>query len=264
MTSVQQTRSLLGHVHISKKFGIVYIDTPKVACSTIKETLQSAERGYRITDEDAGGDEYGYSAQLLSIHDRRRSPLKKPRSVWSFRRALASSRMTFCFVRNPFSRVLSAYLDKIANPSRRPMFLRPLLRGDKTDRAVSFVEFLELVGQQTPAEMNGHWRCQHYHNMFDTVTFDFIGAFENFDKDLHEVLAAAAPSAVSFLTVVDEHKTNLSSVFDQYYRDTAAVTLVRRIYATDFELLGYPVDPGESTAMPRVRGFSRIGTRAAG
>src|ERR1700722_16343751 len=111
---------LLGHVHYSSRYRYLYVDTPKVACSTIKYTLQCAELGQQATTRtNPIPARYGYSSSLLDIHDRRKSPLRWPGDAYELQEFVRTSRFAFCFVRNPFSRTLSAYLDKIAGDAER-------------------------------------------------------------------------------------------------------------------------------------------------
>nr|WP_246441342.1 sulfotransferase family protein [Aminobacter aganoensis] len=246
---------LLDHVHLSPRFRYVYVDTPKVACSTIKRALQSAERGYAVDGGEASGGKFGYSETLLTVHDRSKSPLRRPSNRWALRWALARASVSFCFVRNPYARVLSAYLDKIAtNENRREIFLRGLVEDPR--EPISFAQFLDVVSGQTPDTMNAHWRPQCYHNMIDSIGYDFIGAFETLNSDLLEILKIATPSAISFVSAVDEHRTSAMEYLKQYYEFESSVRSVQSIYKRDFEVFGYSIDLNKSSDRPAYAGFS--------
>lgn len=247
---------LLDHVHLSRRFGYVYVDTPKVACSTIKRALQSAERGYEATGDGDLSGKFGYSVSLLDVHDRKKSPLKRPANRWAFRLSLAKARVSFCFVRNPYSRVLSAYLDKIAaNETRRERFLQGLVEEPK--KPISFREFLELIAKQSPHNMNAHWRPQRYHTMVDSLDYDFIGSFEALNDDLVAILKVAAPPALEFVKAVDEHRTSASEQLIDYYSDESAERLAQAIYEKDFEKFGYSTDLRDVTERPLRSGFRK-------
>ncbi len=249
----------LNHVHHSPRYGYVYVDTPKAACSTIKHTLQCAERGEPSLYDNRDGSapwQYGYSKFLLQIHDRRKSLLECPQDRDQLERILKSSRFMFCFVRNPFTRVLSAYLDKIRGPvERRALFLEML--GVPETNNLSFVEFLELVQRQIPEAIDPHWRPQYVH-LHGVLTYNFIGSFERFQQDFHTVLMAIDPALLNCVVRVDEHRTNASSLalVRHHYADTRAVDLVSRIYEQDFALFGYSTEIVRSGSPPNAgRGF---------
>ena len=46
---------LFNHIHHSPHYGYVYVDTPKVACSTIKHALQCAECGEPSLSDNEDG-----------------------------------------------------------------------------------------------------------------------------------------------------------------------------------------------------------------
>ena len=163
---------------------------------------------------------------------------------------LKASRLVFCFVRNPFTRALSAYLDKILGPAeRRALFLEKL--GMPGTNNLSFVEFLELVQRQMPEAMDPHWRPQHVH-LHRVLAYDFIGSFERFQQDLHTVLTAVDPALLNYVVRVDEHRTDASSMalVRRHFADTRAVDLVSQIYERDFALFGYPTEIARSGSPP--------------
>lgn len=256
-TRLDQTPSLLWHVHYSEKFHFVYVDTPKVACSTIKHTLNNAERGEAQPPDlsRTSNNPFGYSDFLLEVHDRRRSLMKWPSSRYEFSEFIDKSRLTFCFVRNPYTRILSAYVDKIAkHRERRSEFLGELgICSPDLERPILFLEFLELVSAQPPGSMNPHWRVQAYHNMIDDIEYDYVGAFETFAYDLDKCLTTISPGLTRFTSTVDEHKTGAERLLSDAYRDPAAVRFVRSIYSEDFLRFRYSDDPGRATEPPRTR-----------
>ena len=247
---------ILNHVHHSARYGYLYVDTPKVACSTIKHTLECAERGGQSlpsdTDDGAPG-RYGYSNMLLGIHDRQKSRLMHPRDPDQLPRLRESGCFVFCFVRNPYTRVLSAYLDKIAKSAERRALFREVL-GKPGDELMSFLEFLELVERQLPEAMDPHWRPQHVHLHGGRLTYDYIGSLEQFQQDFVRVLASVSPALMKYAVTVDEHRTNASALVRFYYADTRAVELVARIYKQDFEMFGYPTNIALSAEPPHVHG----------
>ncbi len=91
-------------INISLKDRYIYCPTPKVACSSILMTLQR----FQVRDPNL------MHEPLYEIHNRSFSPLLSPLQVPGFE-ALnnRSDFFRFCFVRNPFDRIVSAYLNKV-------------------------------------------------------------------------------------------------------------------------------------------------------
>jgi hypothetical protein len=237
-----------------------------VACSTIKFTLQCAERGGEPVSSNGFGvtGRYGYSDFLLRVHDRSESLLQYPRDDDQLDAFQDISRYVFGFVRNPFSRVLSAYIDKIErNAERRALFLANLGKPtSKSNENVCFVEFLELVRQQTPETMDPHWRPQYAH-LSGRLNFNFLGVFERFEDDFRTVLTSIDPM-LQCATKVQEHGTNASSLslLERYYADSMAVRLVSEIYQQDFNLFDYPNEVKLAAEPPR-SGEARLRDRFA-
>lgn len=180
----------------------VYLRNPKVANSTILQTLgatkEQVESGIR--------DNPGALAKAL------RDP-----AVFKF-----------TFVRNPYSRVLSAYLDKIVRCEKRGNAGLPA-EGD-----VTLLEFLEAIRSHNPRKMNRHWRPQSVQVSFPA---DFIGKLERFDEDFAFVMRELGIEGVPVNTKQEE-RTNARDRLRDYIglREKA---LIDEIYAVDFERFGY-------------------------
>lgn len=233
------------YLHISLQHKYIWFEIPKNACSSIKVALRRLEIGAPDMRTDNRG----------GIHNRRFSPLLRPSQVWNIDTALSSGKFTrFCFVRNPYSRTLSAYLDKIVR--QRPLLGRILQNRKITEspflkffedndlskrRDISFIEFLEAVAEQTSQERDHHWREQHVQCFYSAIDFDFIGRFENFEQDFITLGKRLHPDFASYYAVQCPHKTNAASLLEKYYTGPE-IDLVRKIYAKDFELFDYSPD----------------------
>ena len=96
--------------NFSLKYRYFYAETPKVGCSTIKGLLIQAEHGQVIQYPD-----------MDYIHHREFSPLLNAQQLVDTVAFLEDPGVTrFCFVRNPYTRLLSAWLDKIPLSSTVP------------------------------------------------------------------------------------------------------------------------------------------------
>lgn len=211
-------------VNYSKRHGFVYVETPKVACSTVKRTLQALE----VAD----------AAQVLpDPHDRTRSPLLRIRDDAQFIHDLLNGRyLTFCFVRNPFTRVLAAYLDKLVNNAWERERRLPEL-GFAPDARPTFLEFLESIAQQPPEEMDIHWCPQSTLLSPERVPYDFVGRFENFEADFRRVLIALGFLEPSILTE-NAHATASGNRVAQCIRGNER-NVILQIYAEDFDRFLY-------------------------
>ena len=87
----------------------------------------------------------------------------------------------FAFIRDPYSRVVSTYLNKIKNNYREDVgkILKP--HGMYPD--MPFEEFVETICFEWDSEADEHWKSQY---LF-TKGVDFIGTIENLDKDFQTV-----------------------------------------------------------------------------
>jgi hypothetical protein len=219
--------------HISVRRRCVFVEVPKAGCSVVKRALQFSEVEGQGIDPDA------------SVHDRALSPLAAPVSG-GFDLAEVfgspSSFFRFSFVRNPYSRALSCYLEKIAGEQWLRDLRLPEL-GFAPDADVSFPEFLRRVAEQEPRHMDIHWAPQHHLLSLQRVRYDFLGRFENFHADLKrlvEHLELGVPEEL--LNRRTAHVTNAGQRLTQFY-DQEAVELVQEIYRGDFDTLGYGRDP---------------------
>lgn len=228
-------------INVSVDLGFIYVETPKVTCTTIKATLKSA-LGLPIAPDD-----------IAAIHDMRDARIAKPRdNLPAFFRLLRTpSAFRFTFVRNPYTRVLSAYLDKIAAKGagaiHRSEQLVARAERERVERRrelmlpqsgeVSFRRFVDVLLTTDPAKMDSHWKPLHLLTRPDLIRYDHIGRFENLDADMDAVLARLSLDAANYRRHQD-HRTDAAARLRRHYdRETEA--MVREIYARDFELFGY-------------------------
>lgn len=232
----------VGHVdyliNVSKTYKYIYFETPKVGCSTIKRTLQKLE----VLDA---------SDIPKDVHKKKLSPLLSPLDLENnFSKYLTDAYFKFSFVRNPYTRILSCYLDKITGIQKN-VYL-PKIGYSLTDN-VSFKAFLLAIKEQTYFEMDVHWMPQHVLLAADKIPLDFIGRQENFDNDLAKVLSIITKSDSDAPDITNErpHAVGANKKLQQYLTEDAA-QLIQEIYADDFRLYGYHIEPFNTDPLPLI------------
>jgi hypothetical protein len=221
-------------VYVSLKHKYVFVETAKVACSTVKMTLQ------RLELEDKN-----FTREVFQdVHNRAYSPLLRLQQVPNFERVLKSDNyFRFCFVRNPYTRTLSAYLNKIlGNSLPEKSIILSQLGLDMRDMSIpiSFEQFISAIEKQPISMMNNHWRHQYYSTYQDTMNYHFIGKFERFDEDFSYVMEKLGAS--SYYLSESRHATNSTSKFNEYYTDEL-LERVYELYQIDFKTFDYDKKP---------------------
>lgn len=222
-------KDLMHATHISLKNKYLYVETAKVACSTIKKLLIDAEYEGQVTPVTG---EY--------LHFREFSPLLNARQVGNFQTFLNRSDIfKFCFVRNPYTRLLSCYLDKIKE-RRGPndSLMIQLGYGPFSDKVLSFEEFVDAVTAQTIGLMDPHWRTQYYATFQDGIDYNFIGKFENFDNDFRHAISQINIDFDQYYMIQNGHATNAGEQLKQYYTSTLLEKVYQK-YKIDFDYFGY-------------------------
>jgi len=229
-------------INISLKYNYLYTETPKVACSSIKSILQRMELD----------NPYFTRESFEDIHDRDFSPLLRPCQLGSLKYLFNELPLfKFCFVRNPYTRLLSAYIDKIQNNKQEKSYILRDLGKDQTklNQDVSFEEFINIICNSKIIHMNSHWRVQYYQTFQNKIEYDFIGKFENLDADIKTALKKINPDYQRFISDEKRHATNANELLQTYY--TPELTrLVQKAYAKDFTHFGYDFDIQKATMTP--------------
>ncbi|CAI5983777.1 unnamed protein product [Closterium sp. NIES-65] len=173
----------------------------------------------------------------------------------------------FTFVRNPFSRALSAYSNKLVvtdtpnnktGPGSREYwnerffrFVRPqfeLLKGE--DDLVSFPDFMRLVALM---KKNFRWKMdRHIAPQVDVcfmqmIKYDFVGRFESLEEDAKYVVNRFGGDHLDIFNFgVNAHQTRADTkLVKKYTKD--AYELVKEVYAQDFFI---PLNNITQTAPP--------------
>lgn len=219
-------------VHIDDKRRIAYFETPKVACTSIKKFMQDVYSGGEMVLDRPG-----------QVHDRRKSPLRTLREISDPKRrsVVVGTFRRFAFFRNPYTRTLSAYLDKIVtNEWERRRHLPKL--GFEPDERPSFEDFLERVADMSDEERDIHYSLQSELVPLKLAKFTFLGSFERFAEDFQRLKTELFDQTDQrdYADFGKHHETGAGDKLDEYY-SARETNLVRKIYLRDFRRLGYSV-----------------------
>lgn len=221
--------------NISERFRYFYLANPKVASSGILRALQSAE---------VDGDQ---SRIPESVHDRSASPLlsfsqssQAPESILG-----TPGFFRFTYVRNPFTRALSAYIDKIETESPERTRLLPTL-SLPADRTPTLLEFLTAVQAQRDDWRDIHWTTQSRLLQANNISYSFIGRFESVAQTFPLVLDRLGIDRAHYNPASRApHATGANSLVQKYF-GAAERELILSIYHADFVGFAYGLDPASA------------------
>ena len=227
-------------INISDKYKYIYFETPKVGCSTIKRTLQKME-----VDSN--------SQMPTDVHEKNLSPLLSPLQLENnFTHYINDEYFKFSFVRNPYTRILSCYLDKIVTNLDEKQRMLPKLGLSPTDK-ISFKVFLLAIKEQSYSKMDPHWMPQSILLASNYIVLDYIGRQENFDNDLKKALAIINKTEPEENNIANEapHAVGANKKL-QEYMTKEIIELIQEIYADDFSLYGYSKNPFSTEVLPPI------------
>lgn len=222
------------HSRASAAHRYVAMTVPKVACTTIKMTLQTWE-GCGPSPGQWGDVHASWAGPTLlsyptaQIAEMLRSP----------------DYLRFSFVRNPYSRLVSAWKSKLAWDDPQYAHLRasireacgyPMADGQRAG-PVAFRDAVECL-LANPAAFDDHWSRQVDLLAADVIDYHTIGRFERFGQDFHAILSRLhAPAEVTGIASQVFNPTRpmaLTAVFDP-----PLAGRVYHHYIADFETFGY-------------------------
>ncbi len=198
--------------------GIAYSRIQKNANTTAVILLQELETG-KLQDRSAAKKESRTIATL------------------PWRSLLRAGRFNyFVIIRNPYSRLLSAFLDKF----RLDKFKAGYRVFDLTPQG-----FREFVGWLEDGNLsaNSHWDLQSRRLLVPLAHYGHVVRFESLADDMRSFLASQSislkPDALSALYPSDQSKQTSASDLVREYYDAATARRVHALFRQDFDALGY-------------------------
>lgn len=204
---------------------LCYLSNAKAACTSIKNALWLAE-----SPETHGPSPHSSEAPFRFDID----------TLFLTREALCRSTF-FTVVRNPYTRALSAYLDKIRPPRDRRVWGWFSSRYQlPEDAEPSFQDYLDIIAGDSSLELNRHFAPQYENTLARYVRPAFVGHLEQWHRvaDFLSSFDVALHRAPGRLTGGRDHSTGSRGLVSQFFTPEA-VSSVERIYEKDFETFGY-------------------------
>ena len=227
-------------ISIPKRY--MYFEVPKAACTKMKELLWRLENGPPI--QLLAGNLYETRREMF-IHDRKNVPLpslvdldeKTQREVLESPDFL---RMTF--VRNPYTRLISAWKNKVmlCEPGYEKVYAE--IKGDlppfHKKSLITFDEFVEYIATRCDLRTgNLHWRRQCDHIFYSALNFSFVGKIERMAEGL---LRFEQHLGLPRAFVADARNVSRGSEGEGY--NTSLADKVYSLYREDFEKFDYARD----------------------
>lgn len=229
---INQAPPFMDNIFYSSKHEITFISSPKVACTTIKNSLLEGKFN------ESGGEVHQKANELFSLPDCFNKPV-------------------FVITRNPYSRILSAYKDKTGK-GKDPNVWLPFAQKYKflPESQPSFYEVLmALSNDKSPEDMDMHFRPQIFNIYHDDITPAFVGRIERMDE-----VTTFLSSHMVTLRSKTEHATNsLSEYKNEISKDEEK--LINQIYQKDFDAFGYEMDLQSDFIPPSVHQKQKINNR---
>ena len=144
----------------------------------------------------------------------------------------------FTVVRNPYDRVLSAYLQKLKSPIYQKRYKNAIAKaGDGTLSFNSFCHFLDQGGLYK----DPHWIPQFDFMWPSCDRLDFIGRFENLHEDLNHIFSIIfGKNDIDFNVYYGPGRTRANQFRKEYYND-CCYEIISRLYSMDFKAFNYPL-----------------------
>jgi hypothetical protein len=228
--------------YVSTKHKYVYLEVPKAACTRLKYIIHTLEQ---LRPVPVTFDRLPETRLFMFIHDRERFEMP---SLADFpedeiTRILAEDEyFKFTFVRNPYSRLVSAWMNKL-------YFIEPGLENlyhaiknnfpDCVDgRYITFEGFVKYINEfENIRTCNPHYRLQSDLIMANAIEYDMVAKVEKFDEGIKQLETRIGVSNL------DNSKSGSSN--ESYGEDWRShytpelADIVYKLYKNDFEQFEY-------------------------
>lgn len=250
---------------MTKTESVIYRVVPKCACSTIGQIMYYSDHG-EFFDGDIHDDQYGM--HKWGIEDSQPIITNNVKNHASY---------AFTCVRNPYTRILSSFFDKICGMQRNGKSYRgklvPLLiqkygievgsskNEYEFDQIKSFRRFLlfarDTIKYHRPMDPDIHWSAMSGHISTFIINggrYDQILRTEHFNDGMQEVLnEIKTPNQIDLATIPQFNKSGCHGPKRAHpvedYFDELSMHMMYEIYKKDFNLFQYDFE-NPSNKMP--------------
>jgi hypothetical protein len=224
---------------VSHEHRFVYFIVPKVACSSIKTALTPLF-DLDASDEELIREDGREDGIPREVHRFFRAPhhsIPKARLLKGLQKGRYEGYFKFAFVRNPWDRLLSCYLQKLT-PGGQGLN-RYDYGGVELQYGMPFAEFVAAVYQIPDEVADRHFRSQHITvcGPDDAILADFVGRFENLEADFAHVVRKIGASDLDLPHLLPSPSRGARSYRDFYDDETAGRVAER--FRKDAEIFGY-------------------------
>lgn len=235
--------------YINREKRLVIVLNPKVGTKSVRHALN---QGFK----EAFGMEDPSNGRYRLFKKAREFPFAPLRDYWH---ALSNTEdyEFYCFVRNPYARLRSAWLNKLAyghdvgySKSVRKKILKPVRKfarqngceGGTDHSAIPFSTLVSFVESETTGERDHHWDEQHSVLFMDAIHYTGIYKLETqFNEGMTHILKRIGIDDDCIGGLLGIHRNKSAPPSDTSF-DTDLARRAHSIYARDFETLGYEED----------------------
>jgi len=209
-------------IAVDRDRGFIYFRVPKAANSTIAATLFPSSK-----DEVAADTAKRVFARASDLT---RQEVDELRARF----------FLFTVVRDPYSRLASAYLHKVRNGVKaRRQVVDNYSCANPDD--VSFLEFCRFLAEGGRS-LNPHWYRQVDLIPCGVQQLHYIGRVESLDEAMSYITARIGGGLSGRIRNVRGHGTGAAEKLRELY-SAETVAIVRELYAADFATFGYGSEP---------------------
>lgn len=215
-------------INISHNKKFCYFRIPKAANSTVIASLFAAEYGKAYFQES-------------ELHTKIKSQMyEHPCSLSKTQvNNLLDNYYKFTFVRNPYTRFLSSFLDKVQRPDAKQRKMVANFLNKSVKEELSIYDFLDFLDYKPNLNSNAHWCLQKDIILLPKEKIDFIGRFENLKEDLATVIRVIFHYEIDDQIVnIKTHSTGANKKISML-RSDQIYKRVFKIYEEDFDYFEY-------------------------
>jgi len=235
------------HSRVAESKKCVYVGNHRAGSTTIKVLMHVMEGGEIPVSADGTWDDIHRTGITLSC--------LLPEKVVEI--ALSPEWFWFTFVRNPYTRLVSAFYAKIIPGPRMPEggwyeYVRCRVRRNGVLTFESFVEYVQWAFKENfpdgSRERDDHWGIQSRILLLDLLPYDFIGRFEYFETGIRLVLDKLG--ALDLMPLAMQNHSVTSEKGSKFVYDERLAKIVYEVYRQDFERFGYEKDSWQQLRGP--------------